>query len=75
LSISFPKPVEAGKEYTGDIIAIGKSGDGITRIRGYVIFVKYTKAEDKNIKIKIDSVGNRFATAHVITGSSDVDSQ
>jgi predicted RNA-binding protein with TRAM domain len=72
LSISFPKPVEAGKEYTVDIIAIGKSGDGIARVRSFVIFVKNTKAGDKNIKIKIDSVGNRFATAHVVTGSSDV---
>jgi predicted RNA-binding protein with TRAM domain len=72
LSISFPKPVEAGKEYTVDIIAIGKSGDGMAKIRRFVIFVKNTKAGDKNIKIKIDSVGNRFATAHVITDSSDV---
>jgi predicted RNA-binding protein with TRAM domain len=72
LSISFPKPVEAGKEYTVDIIAIGKSGDGMAKIRGFVIFVKNTKAGDKNIKIKIDSVGNRLATAHVITDSSDV---
>ena len=72
MSISFPKPVEAGKEYTVDIIATGKSGDGIAKIRNFVIFVKNTKAGDKNIKIKIDSVGNRFAIAQVVTGSPDV---
>ena len=72
MSISFPKPVEAGKEYTVDIIATGKSGDGIAKIRSFVIFVKNTKAGDKNIKIKINSVGNRFAIAQVVTGSPDV---
>ena len=55
-----------------DIIATGKSGDGIAKIRIFVIFVKNTKAGDKNIKIKIDSVGNRFAIAQVVTGSPDV---
>ena len=38
----------------------------------FVIFVKNTKAGDKNIKIKINSVGNRFAIAQVVTGSPDV---
>jgi predicted RNA-binding protein with TRAM domain len=67
VSINFPKPVEAGKEYTVDIMGTGKSGDGIARVRGFVIFVKNAKARDKNIKIKIDSVGNRFATAEVVS--------
>ena len=64
---SFSKPVEAAKEYSVDIIGTGKSGDGIARIEGFVIFVKNAKAGDKNIKIKIDSVGNRFATAKVVS--------
>ena len=29
---SFSKPVEIGKEYTVDIIGIGRSGDGIARV-------------------------------------------
>ena len=57
------KPVEAAKEYTLDIIGTSKSGNGIARIQGSVIFVKNAKAGDKNINIKIDFVGNRFATA------------
>jgi predicted RNA-binding protein with TRAM domain len=67
MSINFPKPVVAGKEYTVDIIGTGKSGDGIARVQGFVIFVKNAKAGDKNIKIKIDSVGNRFARADVVS--------
>jgi len=67
MSTSFPKPVETGKEYTVDIIGIGRSGDGIARVQGFVIFVRNAKAGDKNLKIKINSVGNRFATADVVS--------
>ena len=65
------KPVETGKEYTVDITDTGKSGDGIARIQGFIIFVKSAKAGDKNVKIKINSVGSRFATAEVAAGSTD----
>jgi predicted RNA-binding protein with TRAM domain len=67
VSINFPKPVEAAQEYTVDIIGTGKSGDGIARVQGFVIFVKNTKSGDKNIKVKINSVGNRFAIADVVS--------
>ena len=59
------KPVETGKEYTVDITDTGRSGDGIARIEGLVIFVKNAKAGDKNVKIKVNSVGDRFATAEL----------
>jgi predicted RNA-binding protein with TRAM domain len=65
------KPVETGKEYTVDITDTGKSGDGIARIQGFIIFIKSAKSEDKNVKIKINSVGSRFATAEVAAGSTD----
>jgi predicted RNA-binding protein with TRAM domain len=65
------KPVETGKEYTVDITDTGKSGDGIARIQGFIIFVKSAKEGDKNVKIKINSVGSRFATAAVAAGSTD----
>ena len=59
------KPVETGKEYTVDITDTGRGGDGIARIQGFIIFVKGAKVGDKNVKIKINSVGGRFATAEV----------
>jgi predicted RNA-binding protein with TRAM domain len=66
------KPVETGKEYTVDITDTGRSGDGIARIEGLVIFVKGAKAGDKNVKIKVNSVGDRFATAELAAaGSTD----
>ena len=41
------KPVETGKEYTIDITDTGKSGDGIAKIQGFIIFVKGAKAGTK----------------------------
>jgi predicted RNA-binding protein with TRAM domain len=63
---SFSKPVEIGKEYTVDITDTGREGDGVTRVGSLVVFVKHAKAGDKNIKIKITSVGARYANAIVV---------
>ena len=65
---SSSKPVEMGKEYVVDITHTGRYGDGLTHIQNFVIFVKNTKAGDKNIKIKINSVAGTFATAEVVSG-------
>ena len=46
------------------------AGDGIARIDGKVIiFVKDAKAGYRNVKIKINSVKERFATAEIATDS------
>jgi predicted RNA-binding protein with TRAM domain len=65
------KPVETGKEYTVDITDNGSAGDGIARIQGFIVFVKDVKAGDKNIKVKINSVGSRFATAELVASQTD----
>ena len=65
------KPVETGKEYTVDITDNGSAGDGIARVEGLIIFVKDAKAGYKNVKIKINSVKDRFATAEIVAGSTD----
>ena len=65
------KPVETGKEYTVDITDNGSGGDGIARVEGLIIFVKDAKAGYKNVKIKINSVKDRFATAEIASGSTD----
>ncbi|MFZ0556524.1 MAG: TRAM domain-containing protein [Nitrososphaeraceae archaeon] len=68
---NFSRPVETGKEYTVDVTDKGREGDGIAKVDGLVIFIKNAKKGDKNIKIKIISVGSRFATAEVVAGSTD----
>jgi predicted RNA-binding protein with TRAM domain len=62
---SSPKPVEVGKEYDVQVIETSQRGDGIARIQGFVIFVKNGKAGE-NLKIKIISVGSRFAIAEIV---------
>ena len=69
---NFTRPVvQIGQEYTVDTTDTGRAGDGIARIQGFVIFVKNSKAGDKNIKIKINSVGSRFANAIVVLENQD----
>ena len=64
-----PKPVETGKEYEVQITEISRKGDGIARIQGFVIFVKEGKV-GQNAKIRVVQVGNRFAIAEIVDGSS-----
>jgi predicted RNA-binding protein with TRAM domain len=60
-----PAPVEVGKEYDMHITERGGRGDGIARIEGFVVFVKGGKA-GQNVKVKIISVGDRFAMGEII---------
>jgi predicted RNA-binding protein with TRAM domain len=62
---SFNKPVEEGKEYELEIKETSRRGDGVARIEGFVVFVPQTKPGDK-VKVKINSVGPRFATGQVV---------
>ena len=64
-SFSQQKPVETGKEYNVQITETGRSGDGIARIRGFVIFVKNAQI-GQDVKAKVTSVGERFATAEIV---------
>jgi predicted RNA-binding protein with TRAM domain len=59
------KPVETGKEYNVQITDTSTKGDGIARVQGFVIFVKNGRIGD-NVKAKITSVGQRFATAEIV---------
>ena len=65
-SSGFEKPVETGKEYDVKITETGSRGDGIARIQGFVVFVKNGKVGQDTVKVKINSVGDRFATAEPV---------
>ena len=62
---SFNKPVEEGKEYELEIKETSRQGDGVARIKSFVIFVPHTKPGD-HVKIKINSVRARFATGEIV---------
>ncbi len=57
--------IAEGEEYEVKIEDVGKEGDGITRVQGFVVFVPDTKVGDE-VKIRITSVRRRFAFAEKI---------
>jgi len=58
-------PIQEGEEYEVKIEDVGKEGDGITRIEGFVVFIPDTKVGDE-VKVKITSVRRRFAIAEKV---------
>jgi predicted RNA-binding protein with TRAM domain len=59
-SMDIPKPVKAGEEYDVEISEVGSKGDGIARVKNFVVFVADAKKDEK-VKIRIKEVMNRFA--------------
>lgn len=60
-----PKPVGTGKEYDVKVTERSDRGDGIARLQGFVVFIENGKVGD-NVKVKVTSVGNRFAIAEIV---------
>jgi predicted RNA-binding protein with TRAM domain len=58
-------PIEEGEEYDVKIEDVGKEGDGITRIEGFVVFVPNTKAGEE-VRVKIVSVRRKFGFAEKV---------
>ncbi len=55
-------PVSVGAVHDVTIEGIASEGDGIARVKGFVIFVPGTSVGDK-VKIKIERVMRKFAIA------------
>src|SRR3989344_7581679 len=55
-----PKPIKVGEEYDVEIKETGSKGDGIARIKNFVVFVNGAKLGEK-AHIKITDVRDRFA--------------
>jgi len=58
-------PVEVDEEYEAEIEEIGRRGDGIARIKGFIILVPNTE-QGEQVKFKITRVGNRFAIGELV---------
>lgn len=52
-----------------EITEVSKRGDGIARIKGFVIFVPNTKPGDK-VRVKITRIGRSYAVAEVTQGAT-----
>jgi predicted RNA-binding protein with TRAM domain len=61
----FEKPVKAGEEYDVEIKETGSKGDGIARVKNFVVFVANSKKDEK-CRIKITQVARRFAIGEKI---------
>jgi len=66
---SFRQPVVVNGEYDIEIEEVGSKGDGIARIKGFVIFVPNTNKGEK-CKIKIKEIRRKFAIGEKVTGKS-----
>ncbi|MCD6373789.1 MAG: TRAM domain-containing protein [Thermococcus sp.] len=58
-------PVKRGERYKVRIEGLGKGGDGIARIKGFVVFVPNTKVGEE-VQIEIKNVKERFAFGEVV---------
>lgn len=59
-------PLNVGDTYDVSIEDVGREGDGIARVEGFVVFVPSTKKGD-NVKIKITKVSRRVGFGEVVT--------
>ena len=62
----FEKPVKVGETYDVEIKEVGSKGDGIARVKNFVVFVANATKGEK-CTIKITSVSNRFAVGEKTT--------
>ncbi len=60
------QPVKKGEEYDVEITEVGSKGDGIARVKNFVVFVKDTKKGEK-AHIKITDVKRRFAIGEKVS--------
>jgi predicted RNA-binding protein with TRAM domain len=67
--VDLPKPVNVGEEYDVEISEVGSRGDGIARVKNFVVFVNGAKQGEK-LKIKIKDVRNRFAIGEKVGAES-----
>ncbi len=58
-------PVNVGEEYDVKIEDIGKSGDGIAKVDGYIIFVPNTE-KGQEVKIKITETKRNLGFAELV---------
>jgi predicted RNA-binding protein with TRAM domain len=61
-------PVELGKEYKVDITEMSPNGEGVARIRGFIIFVA-NGTLGNNVKVKINRVDSMSANAEIVANT------
>ena len=62
---NFSCPVEVGNEYDVKIEDTGRTGDGIARIDGFVIFIPEAEVGTE-VTIKINATRRKFAFGEIV---------
>ncbi len=62
-------PVKVGEELDVKIEAVGEKGDGIAKVKGFVIFIPNAKQGDE-VKVRITKVLRKVAFAEVVGAGS-----
>lgn len=65
-----PAPVNVGEEYDVEITEVGSRGDGIARVKNFVVFVAGVNKGDK-VRIKIKELRGRSAVGEVVGSGSE----
>ncbi len=65
-------PVKVGDEITVKIEAVGEKGDGIAKIKGFVIFVPNAK-EGEDVKVRITKVLRKVGFGEIVGAASSED--
>lgn len=66
-------PVKVGEELDVTIEAVGEKGDGVAKVKGFVLFIPNVQ-EGQNVKVKVTKVLRKVGFAEVIgegSGSSE----
>ncbi len=58
-------PIKVGEELDVKIEAVGAKGDGIAKVKGFVIFVAGAK-EGENVRVKISKVFRKVGFAEIV---------
>ena len=58
-------PVELGKEYQVDITEMSPNGEGVARVRGYLVLVANGKIGN-GVKVKINRLDSMSAEAEIV---------
>lgn len=59
-------PINVGDTYDVKVEDVGREGDGIARVEGFVVFVPNTK-KGENVKIRITKISRRVGFGEVVT--------
>ncbi len=67
-------PIKVGEEIDVTIEAVGEKGDGMAKVKGFVIFVPNTKEGD-NVRIKVTRVLKNVGFAEVLGAAQEGSSE